>query len=93
MDFLDQEALMRSFTTADLNKQVGEVTDAAQRAPVVITRRSKPRFVLMSLEHYEALRGPNDPRRAFTLDTMTDDLRDGLLQAAKAYEQEHGGGD
>ncbi len=84
---------MRSFTTADLNKQVGEVTDAAQRAPVVITRRSKPRFVLMSLEHYEALRGPNDPRRAFTLDTMPDDLRDGLLQAAEAYEQEHGGGD
>lgn len=51
---------MRSFTTADLNKQVGEVTDAAQRAPVIITRRSKPRFVLMSLEHYEALRGRDE---------------------------------
>jgi prevent-host-death family protein len=84
---------MRTFSTADLNKQVGEVTDAAQRAPVVITRRSKPRFVLMSLEHYEALRGPEDPRRAFTLDTMPDDLRDGLLQAAEAFEREHGGDD
>ncbi len=84
---------MRSFTTADLNKQVGEVTDAAQRAPVVITRRSKPRFVLMSLEHYEALRGPEDRRRAFTIDTMPDDLREGLLQAAEAYEREHGDDD
>ncbi|WP_342153396.1 type II toxin-antitoxin system Phd/YefM family antitoxin [Methylorubrum sp. SB2] len=79
---------MRSFTTADLNKQIGEVTDAAQRAPVVITRRSKPRFVLMSLEHYEALRRPEYPRRAFTIDTMPDEFRDGLLQAAESYERE-----
>lgn len=28
---------MRSFTTADLNKQVGAVTDAARRGPVVGT--------------------------------------------------------
>ena len=40
---------MRSFTTADLNKQVGEVTDAAQRAPVVITRRSNKAHGLVEL--------------------------------------------
>src|SRR5271165_977289 len=43
---------MRSFTTNDLNKQVGEVTDAAAKAPVMITRHRKPRFVMMSYEHY-----------------------------------------
>ncbi len=84
---------MRTFTTVDLNKQVGEVTDAAQRAPVVITRRSKPRFVLMSMEHYESLRGKDDPRRAFTIDSMPADIREGLLRAADAYEQEYGGDD
>ncbi len=47
----------------------------------------------MSLEHYEALRGPEDRRRAFTIDTMPDDLREGLLQAAEAYEREHGDDD
>jgi len=33
---------MRSFTTADLNKQVGTVTDAARRGPVIITPHRKP---------------------------------------------------
>jgi hypothetical protein len=39
---------MRAFTTNDLNKQVGEVTDAATKLPVLITRHRKPRFVMMS---------------------------------------------
>ena len=33
---------MRAFTTNDLNKQVGEVTDAATKSPVLITRHRKP---------------------------------------------------
>lgn len=56
---------LRTFSTHDLNKQVGEVTDAASRAPVVITRHRKPRFVMMSLDHFERLLKDNDPRRAY----------------------------
>ena len=56
---------MRAFTTGDLNKQVGEVTDAAGKAPVVITRHRKPRFVLMSVEHYQRIQGSGDPRRVY----------------------------
>jgi prevent-host-death family protein len=56
---------MRKFTTADLNKQVGEVTDAAGKAPVVITRHRKPRFVLMSVEHYQRIKTTSDPRRVY----------------------------
>lgn len=41
---------------------------------------------------YRAI-GADDPRQAFTLNAMPDELRDGLLQAANAYEQEHGAGD
>ncbi len=44
--------IMRQFTTGDLNKQIGDVTDVASREPVILTRHSKPRFVLMSYEHY-----------------------------------------
>lgn len=81
---------MRSFTTADLNKQVGTVTDAARREPVLITHHRKPRYVLMSVETYEQLAGsrPDDPRRSFTLDTIPGDLREGLLAAAARFEQE-----
>jgi prevent-host-death family protein len=56
---------MRTFTTNDLNKQVGEVTDAATKAPIVITRHRKPRFVMMSHEHYERMRAASDPRRVY----------------------------
>ncbi|HME85766.1 MAG TPA: type II toxin-antitoxin system prevent-host-death family antitoxin [Roseiarcus sp.] len=56
---------MRSFTTNDLNKQVGEVTDAAAKAPVMITRHRKPRFVMMSYEHYLRIKETIDPRRAY----------------------------
>jgi prevent-host-death family protein len=56
---------MRAFTTNDLNKQVGEVTDAAAKSPIVITRHRKPRFVMMSYEHYQRIRGGTDPRRAY----------------------------
>ncbi|HUZ67116.1 MAG TPA: type II toxin-antitoxin system Phd/YefM family antitoxin, partial [Beijerinckiaceae bacterium] len=50
---------MRSFTTNDLNKQVGEVTDAASKTPVLITRHRKPRFVMMSYGHYQRIQHAN----------------------------------
>ena len=65
---------MRSFTISDMNKQVGEITDAARKAPVVITRHRKPRFVLMSMEHYERLRGTDDPRRAYGAGETPEDI-------------------
>ena len=80
---------MRSFTTADLNKRVGSVTGAAMREPVVITHHRKPRFVLMSVESYEQLTQQSpDSRQRFTIDTIPDDLREGLLALADSYADE-----
>lgn len=53
---------MREFTTVDLNKAVGDVTEAAQHEPVIITRHRKPRYVLMSYEHYERIMKTGNPR-------------------------------
>ncbi|MCA0340500.1 MAG: type II toxin-antitoxin system prevent-host-death family antitoxin [Proteobacteria bacterium] len=61
---------MRQFTTGDLNKQVGDVTDAAAREPVVLTKHRKPRFVLMSYEHYERMRTGGDPQQAHLASQM-----------------------
>lgn len=56
---------MREFTTVDLNKAVGEVTDAALQEPVVITRHRKPRYILMTVEHYERImKQSSNPREA-----------------------------
>ncbi|MEY9627191.1 type II toxin-antitoxin system Phd/YefM family antitoxin [Sinorhizobium fredii] len=61
---------MREFSTGDLNKQVGDVTDAASREPVVLTKHRKPRFVLMSYEYYERMRAGGDPRSAHRASDM-----------------------
>lgn len=64
---------MREYTTGDLNKQVGDVTDAASREPVILTKHKKPRFVLMSYEHYERLRSGGDTRKAYRSSDMSDE--------------------
>lgn len=61
---------MLQFTIGNLNKQMGNVTDAAAREPVILTNRRKPRFVLMSYEHYERMRTGGDPRRAYHVSEM-----------------------
>ncbi|WP_416067708.1 type II toxin-antitoxin system prevent-host-death family antitoxin [Rhizobium sp. ZK1] len=66
---------MRQFTTGNLNKQVGDVTDAAAREPVVLTKHRKPRFVLMSYEHYERMRTGGDPRQAHHVSEMSEEHR------------------
>jgi PHD/YefM family antitoxin component YafN of YafNO toxin-antitoxin module len=65
MGNMDIRGSMRSFTTHDLNKQVGEVTDAAATAPVMITRHREPRFVMMSYEQDQRIKETTDPRRAY----------------------------
>jgi len=64
---------MRQFTTGDLNKQVGDVTDVASREPVILTKHRKPRFVLMSYEHYERMRIGGDTRRAHHVSKMPEE--------------------
>jgi prevent-host-death family protein len=65
---------MRSFTTNDLNKQVGEVTDAATKAPVMITRHRKPRFVMMSYEFYQRIKESADARQVYGVGETPKDI-------------------
>lgn len=82
---------MKTFTTVDLNKQIGTVTEAARKEPVFITHHRKPKFVLMSVDTFQTLiEQRKDPRQSFTLDTMPNDLRDGLLALADSFEPEAG---
>lgn len=46
---------LKTFAAADLTRHTGDLFEAATRAPVAITRHRKPRFVVMSVDHYEAL--------------------------------------
>ena len=81
---------MRQFTTGDLNKQVGDVTDAASREPVVLTKHRKPRFVLMSYEYYERMRTGGDPRSAHRASDMPEEHKE--LFAAEIERHARGEG-
>ena len=61
---------MKQFMTGDLNTQIGDITDAASREPVMLPRHKKPRFVLMSYEHYQGMSAAGNPRRAYAVSEM-----------------------
>ena len=46
---------MKAFPASVLTRNAGDLFEAAAVAPVVITRHHKPRFVIMSVDHYETL--------------------------------------
>ena len=63
---------MKYFSSTDLKQCLGDVLDVAAREPVAITRHSRPRFVVMSIEDYES-RFPQDPRSAHATATIPAD--------------------
>ena len=68
---------MKSFSFSDLNRQSGEVLDAALAGPVELTKRGKPKIVMMPVAIYEILaRG-----RAFTIEDAPEEVID-LLERA-----------
>ena len=69
------------FPAADLARRTGDVLDAAGRAPVTITRHRKPRFVLMSVERYEAMTGGGGTQRAHTIEDMPPELKGAMVAA------------
>lgn len=67
---------MKSFSFSDLNRQSGEVVDAALVAPVALEKRGRPRLVIMSVEVYEKL---SRFQRAFTIENAPDWVHDELM--------------
>ena len=66
---------MKSFAFSDLNRQSGEVLDAALAAPVTLTKRGKPKLVVMSVEQFERLTYP----RAYSIYDASQHVREELL--------------
>lgn len=71
---------MRSYPSTELKQNLGDVLAVASREPVAITKHGKSRFVLMSLETYQA-RFPDDPRRSYGVEEMPQEHID-LLEDA-----------
>ncbi len=69
----------KQFPASDLARHPADVLDAASRRPVAITKHKKPRFMLMSVEHYERLLKAGNPQHAYKTSELPPDLRDELL--------------
>jgi prevent-host-death family protein len=48
---------MQVFRSQDMQRQASVLQDAAMKEPVIITYHDRPRFVLMSMEEYDRMRG------------------------------------
>ena len=79
---------MTKYSTSDLSRKSGDIIAEALRRPVTITQRNKPRLVLLSIEDYRKLTARADTRKAGRLETMDEELFDGVKEAVRAYEQE-----
>jgi prevent-host-death family protein len=79
---------MTEYSTSDLSRKSGDIIAEALRRPVTITQRNKPRLVLLSIEDYRILTAKADARKVGRLETMPDDLFEGVKEAVSVYEQE-----
>lgn len=74
-----------TYSTSDFSRRSGGIIAEALRRPVTITRRSKPRLVILSIEDYEHMCRQADNRLAGTLETVPDRLLDEVESAIEAY--------
>ena len=65
---------MKQFQAKDLTRNTADLWVAATLAPVAITKHRKARFVVMSVERYEALMDGKSPQVAVDAANMSDEL-------------------
>ena len=79
---------MKEIAARDAKNRFGLLLDAAQSAPVRVTKKGRPVGVLMSVEQYDRLRGAAWERLSETMDRignraeaagLTEDTLDALL--------------
>lgn len=65
---------MKHFPSSAITRESGELLHSADAAPVAITRYSRPRYVLMTVKHYERLKAAGDTRRSLAVGDMPEDM-------------------
>ena len=63
-------ANMKQIAAREAKNRFGQLLDAAQSAPVQVTKKGRAVSVMMSIQHYERLRGAAWERLLATMDTL-----------------------
>lgn len=61
---------MKEFPAVDLSRSPADLFEAATIAPVAITKHRKPRFVVMSMERYDAITEGQSTQEAHSVADM-----------------------
>lgn len=61
---------MQEIAAREAKNRFGELLDAAQRAPVRVTRKGRPVGVVMSMQQYDRLRGAAWAHLSETMDRL-----------------------
>ncbi|WP_183706097.1 type II toxin-antitoxin system prevent-host-death family antitoxin [Rhizobium sp. BK049] len=77
-----------SYSTSDLSRKSGDIIAEALRRPVTITKRNRPRLVLLNIEDYQRLIRQLDRRTVGTIETMSDELFAEFESAVEAFADE-----
>ena len=67
---------MKSFTFSDLNRQSGEIVDAALAGAVSLTKRGKRKLVVMNSDVYDRL----SVTKAYTLQNAPAEVHEELME-------------
>lgn len=76
---------MKQFAAGDLTRSTGDLFEAATVAPVAITKHRKPRFVIMSMERFNALTTGRGTQVALDVADMSEDLGSLLDKGLEDY--------
>ncbi|MBX5105877.1 type II toxin-antitoxin system Phd/YefM family antitoxin [Rhizobium lentis] len=77
-----------SYSTSDLSLKSGDIIAEALRRPVTITKRNKPRLVLLNIEDYQRLIRLSARRAVGTIETMSDELFAEFESVVEAFADE-----
>lgn len=76
---------MKHFPAADLSRNTGDLFQAATVSPIAITKHRKARFVVMSIERFEALTSGERHQHAHDVADMPDELGDLMDKAIEDH--------
>ena len=80
---------MQHFSTLDLTKNIKSVTDAAIKGPVAITKRGKPKFVMLTMDYFQRLQKGPDPRRVYRVEETPPELAEMFLAHIDKFLEEN----
>ncbi len=83
---------MTTFSLTDLGNRSGEVVEAAFRGPVEITSRGKRKFVLLTADDYDRLKGAGT-QRAWRSDRLSASQKATFLEGLDELVARDGGRD